>query len=209
MSSADRVEPEKQILEPEKMRPRAEIAARAAAIGDTERPEPPRPSSREGEPSGGWRERGKAAPGGKQPSPGKFQRAVGIIRAVAPVVQKVLPLLDGNVASVVSNMLAPRVAAERVDLEPIENALMKMRKDHLDLRMNIADHTATLKRVAEQVETVKETAERNGLEQKELGTDLQRLRAKVNAFAWVGLSLLAVSILVNVLLFWRIQLLIH
>ena len=208
MSNADREEPQKQILEPEKMKARAEIAARAAAIGDTERPEPPNPS-RGAKPREPWRGSSKTPLGGKQAPRSGFQRAVRIIRTVAPVFQKVLPLLDGNVASVVSNILAPRIETQRVDLEPIENALTKMRKEHLDLRMNLADHTATLNRVAEQVEIVKEAAERNAIEQKELGTDLQRLRAKVNAFAWVGLGLLAVSILVNVLLFWRIQLLIH
>jgi hypothetical protein len=209
MSNADREEPQKQILEPEKMKARAEIAARAAAIGDTERPEPPNPSLGGAKSREPWRGSSKTPLGGKQAPRSGFQRAVGIIRTVAPVFQKVLPLLDGNVASVVSNILAPRIETQRVDLEPIENALTKMRKEHVDLRMNLADHTATLKRVAEQVETVKDAAERNAIEQKELGTDLQRLRAKVNAFAWVGLGLLAVSILVNVLLFWRIQLLIH
>ena len=207
MSNADREEPQKQILEPAKMKTRAEIAARAAAIGDTERPEPPNPAP------GAAKSRGRGSSetpqDGKQASRSGFQRAVGIIRTVAPVFQKVLPLLDGNVASAVANILAPRIETPRVDLEPIENALTKMRKEHVDLRMNLADHTATLKRVAEQVETVKDAAERNAIEQKELARDLQRLRAKVNAFAWVGLGLLAVSILVNVLLFWRIQLLIH
>jgi hypothetical protein len=206
MSSADRVELEKQILEPEKVTARAEIAARAAAIGDTERPEPPKPGDQS---SGTWRRPPKPSPAGKHGSPSGLQRAVGFFRTVAPVVQKVLPLLDGNVASVVSNILAPRVQTQQVDLEPVENALMKLRKEHLDMRMNLADHTATLKRVAEQVETVKDTAERNALEQKELTRDLERLRAKVNAFAWAGLGLLAVSILVNVLLFWRIQSAIH
>lgn len=209
MTDADREEPKKLILEPEKMKARAEIAARAAAIGDTERPQPPNLPSGAAEARDPWRGSPKTLQGGKQKPKGGFQRAVGIIRTVGPVLQKVLPLLDGNVASAVSNFLVPRAEAQRVDLEPIENALTKMRKEQVDLRMNLADQTATLKRVAEQVETVKDTAERNALEQKELGTDLQRLRAKVNAFAWVGLGLLAVSILVNVLLFWRIQQLIH
>jgi hypothetical protein len=209
MTDADREEPKKLILEPEKMKARAEIAARAAAIGDTERSEPHNPSARAAESIGPWGGSPKAPHGGKQKPQSGFQRAVGIIRTVGPVLQKVLPLLDGNVASAVSNFLVPRVETQRVDLEPIENALTKMRKEHVDLRINLADQTATLKRVAEQVETVKDTAERNALEQKELGTDLQRLRAKVNAFAWVGLGLLTISILVNVLLFWRIQQLIH
>ena len=192
MSIADRQETEKHV-EPQRER---------GTAGNAERPAPSNTSS------GPVRESAKQT-NGKPESRSGLQRAFGLIRSVAPVVQKVLPLLDGNVASVVSNMLVPRTETQRVDLEPIENALTKMRKEHLDLRMSLADHTATLKRVSEQVDTVKDVTERNALEAKELTTDLQRLRAKVNAFAWVGLGLLAVSILVNVLLFLRIQQLIH
>ena len=47
------------------------------------------------------------------------------------MLQKLLPLLDGNVAmAVVPNMLAPRLLRRlAVDLSPIETSLMKMRGD--------------------------------------------------------------------------------
>jgi hypothetical protein len=134
-----------------------------------------------------------------------LERAMGFVRTVAPVVRKVLPLLDGNVVSVVSNFLGPRTASPRVDLEPLENAVTKMRKDHLDLRLNVADQTAALKRITDQVQSVKDSTERNALEQKELARDLKALGSRINLLAWIGLGLLAVSILVNVVLFLRIQ----
>jgi hypothetical protein len=138
-----------------------------------------------------------------------LERAMGFVRTVAPVVRKVLPLLDGNVVSAVSNFLAPRAMAPRVNLEPLEIAVTKMRKDHLDLRLNVADQTAALKRIADQVQSVKDTTERNSLEQKELAQDLKTLGSRVNLVAWIGLGLLALSILVNVVLFLRIERVAH
>ena len=196
MSDAEREDSERRLPEPEKVKAREEVPSRSA-----ERVEP------------SDAKRHPAKPGVLMPArarkKGGLQRAIGFVRTVAPVVQKVLPLLDGNVASVVSNILAPRLEAPRVNLEPIENAMTKMRKEHLDLRMNVADQTAALKRVADQVEKVKDATERNALEQKGLTQELQSLQAKVNLVAWVGLGLLAISILVNVLLFLRIQTLAH
>jgi hypothetical protein len=134
-----------------------------------------------------------------------LNRAMGFVRTVAPYARKVLPLLEGNVISAVSNILAPVPAAPRVDLEPIENAIAKMRKDHVDLRINVADQTVALKRLTDKLETVREATERSNQEQKVLTQELKSLRAKVTLAAWLGVGLLVVSILVNVLLLIRIQ----
>lgn len=138
-----------------------------------------------------------------------LQKAVGFVRFVAPVVQKVLPLLEGNVAMAVSNLLAPRQQGPRVDLAPIESAVMKMRKDHVDLRLSVADQTAALKRIAEQVEAVKAVSECNGVETRELTRDVEQLRRRVSVFAWVGIGLLVLSIVVNIVLFVQIRHLAH
>lgn len=135
---------------------------------------------------------------------GRLQRVIGVVRAMAPVAQKVLPLLEGNVALTLANFLAPR-PQNHIDLEPIENAMTKMRKDHVDLRLSVADQNAALKRIADQVEAVKESAERNGNELKDLNKEVQQFKAKVNLLGWIGLGLLLVSILVNVLLFIQIR----
>ncbi len=127
-----------------------------------------------------------------------------------PIVQKVLPLLEGNVAMVVTNLLASsRPEAPRVDLEPLESALTRMRKEHIDLRLGVADQNAAIKRVADQVESMKGAVERAGAETKALGGDVQELRNRVNVFAWIGLILLLLSVVMNIVLFEQVRQLIH
>ena len=138
-----------------------------------------------------------------------MQKAAGLVRAVAPLVQKVLPLLEGNVAMAVTNLLASRPESPRVDLEPIENAMTRMRKDHIDLRLSVADQNAAIKRVADQVESAKDAVERAGAETKALDRDVQQLRSRVNAFAWIGLILLVLSVVMNIVLFEQMRQLIH
>jgi hypothetical protein len=52
---------------------------------------------------------------------------------------------------------------------------------------------------------VREATDRNTLEQQELLEDLKGVGKKVNLFALFSLALLAVSILINVILYLRIQ----
>jgi len=139
--------------------------------------------------------------------PSSFQRALGAARGVAGVVQKILPLLDGNVASAVFNLLAPRNQApgSAANLAPVESALVKLHAEQREMRSQIGEQNTSLKRVADQLEMVKEATDRNTLEQQELVDDLHSMRKRVTVFAWVGLGLLAVSIVVNVVLFLRLQ----
>lgn len=138
--------------------------------------------------------------------PSGMQRAMDLIRGVLPVVQKVLPLLDGNVASVVANVLAPRPQTPRpVNLAPIEDVLGKMHMEQRELRSQIAEQNTSILRVADQLEKVKEATDRNTLEQQELMDDLHRMRKKMVVYAWVGMGLLAIAIAANVVLFLRIQ----
>lgn len=138
--------------------------------------------------------------------PSGFQRAMDFVRGALPVVQKVLPLLDGNVASVVSNVLTPRSQAQRpVNLAPIEDALGKLHIEQREMRSQIAEQNSSLLRVADQLEKVKEATDRNTLEQQELMDDLHRMRKRLMIYASVGLSLLAIAIAANILLFLRLQ----
>ncbi len=147
-----------------------------------------------------------SAPLSRPSQPSGFQRAVDLFRGVLPVVQKVLPLLDGNVASVVSNVLAPRPQTPRpVNLAPIEDALDKLHTGQREMRIQMAEQSSSLLRVADQLEKVKEATDRNTLEQQELMDDLQRMRKKFIIYAWAGLGLLAAAIAANVILFMRIQ----
>lgn len=147
---------------------------------------------------------------------GMFERALGIARTVAPMAgkfaplaRKILPLLEGNVATAVSNVLSPPAPPQKVDLGPIEDTLSRMRREQLELRGHVGDHTAILNRIQDHLETVRDATERNALEQRELMQDLLRLRAKVTLGTWLGISLLAASLLVNILFFLHIEHLFH
>ncbi len=146
-----------------------------------------------------------ATPPAKSGKTTGLQKAAGFARTVAPLIQKVLPLLEGNVAGAVTNLLTSRDAAPRVNLEPLESAVTRMRKDHIDLRLSVADQNAALKRVADQIESVKDSVERNGLEARELRQDVQQLRKTVNLFIWIGLILLVISIVINIAFFVQIE----
>jgi hypothetical protein len=138
-----------------------------------------------------------------------LQRAVSALRAALPFVQRILPLLDGNVGTAVSNILTPHPhtppSSPPVNLEPIEDGLAELQTQHLDLRNQIAEQNTSLKRVEDQLELVREATDRNTLEQQELLEDLKGVGNKVNRFALIALALLAVSILLNLVLYLHIQ----
>lgn len=147
------------------------------------------------------------ASGTEQPS--SLQRAVNALRLTLPFIQRILPLLDGNIATTVSKILTPHPQAPPlpppVDLEPIEDGLAKLQAQHRDLRNHVLEQHSSLKRVEDQLEMVREATDRNTLEQQELVEDLKTVGSKVNVFALVALALLAVSIILNVILYLHIQ----
>lgn len=135
-----------------------------------------------------------------------IQRAVGALRMAVPFMQKILPLLDGNVATTVSNILLPHpVQAAPVNLGPIEEGLAELQAGHRDLREQVMEQNGSLKRVEDQLEMVREATDRNTLEQQELLEDLKAVSSKVNAFAFVALGLLAVSVALNIILYLHIR----
>lgn len=141
--------------------------------------------------------------------PSGFQRAVGALRVALPFVQRILPLLDGNFTTAVSNVLTPppppAPPAPKVNLAPIEEGLADLNTKHLELRERIAEQNSSLKRVEDQLEMVREATDRNTLEQQELLEDLKSVGNKINVVAAIAIGLLAISLLVNVALFMHIQ----
>ena len=133
---------------------------------------------------------------------------MGALRHVLPLVQRVLPLLDGNIATAVSNVLAPRPnthASPPVDLAPIQDGLADLRIQHRGLRDQVAEQNASLKRVGDQLQQVREATDRNTLEQQELLQDLKSVGNKVNLFAFIALALLGISVVLNVVLYLQIR----
>ena len=154
----------------------------------------------------------RALPNVPQPAPAGpsgLQRAINLIRIAIPFAQKMLPLLDGNFGTTVSNILIPQPPPTppppTVDLAPIEKGLTEIRVQHLELREQFVEQNSSLKRVEDQLELVREATDRNTLEQQELLEDLKGVGNKVNIFAMIALLLLVVSVMVNVILYLHIK----
>jgi hypothetical protein len=140
--------------------------------------------------------------------PSRWQRAAQALRAALPYVHRMLPLLDGHFATAVSNVLAPQqpaLPAPPPDLDPIQDGLADLRMQQRDLRVQLINQNASLKRVEDRLETVREATDRNTLEQQELIVDLKAVSRKVNLFAILVFLLLAASIVMNVLLFTQVR----
>jgi hypothetical protein len=153
---------------------------------------------------------GRALPaktGGEEPS--GMQRAMNAFRTVMPVVQRLLPLLEGNVLTAISNVLTPRPQVPppppKVDLAPLESSLTELQTQHRGLRDQVIEQNASLKRVEDHLEMVRQATDRNTLEQQELLEDLKIFSRKVRVIAVIGIGVLVVGFVLNVLLFLHIQ----
>lgn len=143
-----------------------------------------------------------------------LQRAVNALRVAIPYVQKILPLIDGNFATTVSNILAPpKPAAPPAPpapdltpmIAPIKESLAELQAQQRDLKDQFIEQNASLKRVEDHLEMVREATDRNTLEQQELLEDLKNVGSKVNVVAVIAIGLLGISVLLNMLLYLHIQ----
>jgi hypothetical protein len=139
-----------------------------------------------------------------------MQRAVNAVRAFMPIVQRILPLLDGNIGTAVANLIAPRPHPQpapppKLDLAPLEQGLTQLQTQHLSLREQVVEQNTALKRVEDQLEHVREATDRNTLEQQELLEDLKAFSGRVKVVAVVGIGLLAAGFLLELLMFFHLQ----
>ncbi len=138
-----------------------------------------------------------------------MQWALGVMKQAVPFVQRLLPLLDGQIATAVTSLLAARPhtppPAPKVDLQPLEHGLSELHLQQRELKDQIFEQNNSLKRVEDQLEMVREATDRNTLEQQELIEDLKTMGNRVNLLAILFLGLLVVSVLLNVFLFLHIQ----
>lgn len=158
---------------------------------------------------------GSGSNGAGRPSqphgPSGMQRAVSAFRAALPFVQRMLPLLEGNIGAAVSNMLAPQhhappapPPAPPVDLAPLQDGLAALRTQQVELRDQLTEQNSSLKRVEDRLQMVREATDRNTLEQQELMEDLKGVGQKIRLFGSIALGLLAVSVIINVILYLHI-----
>jgi hypothetical protein len=142
-----------------------------------------------------------------------LQRVLDAVRSAIPVVQKLLPLLDGNFATAVGALMAPQhhpapppvQPAVQVDLEPVERGLAEVRNSNRELRTQMQEQSTTLKRVEDQLDRVREATDRNTLEQQELVEDLRAVGNRISTFAIIGVLLLLVSLGLNGYLIYQLQ----
>jgi hypothetical protein len=133
-----------------------------------------------------------------------------------PLVRHVLPLLDGNVGTAVSNLMAPRPQTipappppPPVDLAPLESGLTRLQLQHRELRDQVVEQNTSLKKVEDQLQHVREATDRNTLEQQELLEDLKAVGTKVNIFAYIALVFLGLSVALNIVLYVQIRHVLH
>ena len=153
---------------------------------------------------------GRALPGSTSVEvPSGAQRAMNAFRTVMPLVQRLLPLLEGNVLTAISNVLTPRPQAPppppKVDLTPFQEGLAELQTQHRGLRDQVMEQNASLKRVEDQLEMVREATDRNTLEQQELLEDLKIFSGKVKVVAVIGIGVLVIGFVLNLILFLHIQ----
>ena len=132
-------------------------------------------------------------------------------RSALPLVQRILPLLDGNIASAIGNLVAPHphpqasAPAPKVDLAPIQDGMAALETQHRELRDQVMEQNTSLKRVEDQLEMVREATDRNTLEQRELLEDLKTFGNKVKMVVIIALGLVAIGVLLNLILYLHIQ----
>lgn len=168
-------------------------------------------------------ERSSSSVDSGQPVAGS-QRTAGVLRTILPHLLRLLPLLDGNVGSAVSNLLSsPQPAPPPpppVNLEPIKTGLARIQVEHSHLHAQLSDQSASLKRVEDRLEQVEETSAHTSLAQQELLNELktashQQMEAlkaaghKMNVFALLALGLFTLSIVLNVILFLYLRRVLH
>lgn len=150
-----------------------------------------------------------APPPGRALSPAASEdasgRAMAILKQALPFVQKLLPMLDGNLGSAIANVMGSRHGAAAVDLTPVHKQISELQVQHTDLRGQVLEQNTAIKRVEAQLDMVREATDRNTLEQQELIEDLKAVGNKVNVFALLLFAMLIVSLLLNVTLFLHIK----
>lgn len=164
---------------------------------EPEAPETPAPSRALASP---------AIPAEAEDHSSNLHRAANALRAAVPFVQRLLPLLDGNVVAAVANVLTPHPKpAPPVDLAPIQQGMSDLHVQQRALGNQVAEQQNALKRVEDHLEQVREATDRNTLEQQELMEDLKSVGNKMSIVAFVTLALLLVSVLLNLFLYLHIE----
>jgi septal ring factor EnvC (AmiA/AmiB activator) len=162
--------------------------------------DPPRPPPRQLMPAGKARDTASG-----------FQRTRNVLNATLPVLERLLPLLDGNFASAALNLVAPRPTApssSQVDLGPVERSLAELQARQQKLSSQLAAQSLPLDQLREQlvpelqrqVEELKLSAEALARNQEKTLAAQDRFQKRFNQLAAAGILLLAMTLAANLFL---------
>jgi hypothetical protein len=134
-----------------------------------------------------------------------LDKTVSVLRTVLPIAQKVLPLIDGQIGTVVSNLIAPQASPRQVaqSLLPLQEGLAQLEKQQVELRAQATGQNAALKHIDEQIAVLGKLAGDTAEKQRNLADSLEKTRRKITVFAIAGLLLLAGLLALNVILLLR------
>jgi hypothetical protein len=139
-----------------------------------------------------------------QPSkPTAFERALSVAKTVLPYVGKMLPLLEGNVVSAATNLLAKRPMQE-VDLKPLEDSIARIQADQRALTFHTTEQKRAIQRLEDEFAAVQEAVQKNAADHAELIDHVTKLAKRTSSFMRLVIILLVISILFTTLLVVRI-----
>jgi hypothetical protein len=137
------------------------------------------------------------------PKPTPFERAVSMAKTVLPYVGKMLPLLEGNVVSAATNLLANR-SVQEINLKPLEDSIARLQTDQRALTFNTTEHKRAIQRLEDDFAAVEEAVKKNAADLAELIEHVAKLAKRTSSFMRLVTILLVVSILFTILLCVRI-----
>jgi len=142
------------------------------------------------------------------PKPSKLERAMSVAKTVLPLVGKMLPLLEGNVAGAAANLLANRQMHE-VDLKPLEESIARLQADHRALAFHSNEQKRAIQRLEDDFAALQDSVQKHAADQAELIEHVAKLAKRTSSFMRLVTILLVVSILFTALLCVRIAYLIR
>ena len=136
-----------------------------------------------------------------------LEKTVGVLRAILPVAQKVLPLIDGQIGTAVSNLIGPQVSPRQVTqtLLPLQEGLAQLEKRHIELRAQLGGQDAALRQLEEQLNSVRKLAEETAEKQSKLAEGLGKMSRWVKVLAIIGFVLLAAVAVMNAVFFVHLR----
>ena len=125
--------------------------------------------------------------------PSGFERVLHAARVVAPLVERLLPLLSPGVATAANaaTLLLHHPSQPRIDMQPVEQELDKLDAAQSELGQKLAEQATQLKNASKRIESLEELTEQRHAE---LEQALLSMRAKVTVLLRLTVVLLVISL---------------